>query len=76
MDNNIKEEKVKKIYKRRELTLEERQKKKEYFRQYYLRKKREKGLLTIHGRGRRESPQQSKPEKIVPKDETYTLYFD
>tara|TARA_R110000772_G_scaffold59324_2_gene134305 strand:+ start:637 stop:855 length:219 start_codon:yes stop_codon:yes gene_type:complete len=61
----------------KQLTPEETEKKKQYFRDYYIRRKKEKGIKTGDPRGRKAKPIiEQVPEKIINKDEPYIVYFD
>lgn len=59
------------------LTLEEVEKKKKYFRDYYQRRKKEKGIKTNDPRGRKTKPILEQIEhKVISKDEPYIVHFD
>ena len=57
------------------LTPEEIEAKREYYRQYYQRKKREKGIVTNLTRGRKPKPK-PEPFKIIKLETPYILTFD
>ena len=66
---------IKKVYKTKVLTPEQTEIKKQYYRDYYQRQKREKGITTNERRGRKPFP---KPPSLIfhRRNEPYTLIFD
>ena len=66
---------MKKFTPKKILTPEQIEAKKEYYRQYYQRKKREKGITTTCTRGRKPKPK-AEPYKVTKLDTPYILHFD
>jgi hypothetical protein len=57
------------------LTAEQKWQKKQYYREYYQRKKREKGIVTSDKRGRKPNPK-PEPIKIIRLAEPMILHFE
>ena len=66
---------IKKTYQTKELTPEQLETKKQYYRDYYQRRKREKGIFTNDRRGRKPFPKPP-PLKFHRLDEPYILTFE
>jgi len=60
---------------KKKLSEEQIEAKREYYRQYYQRKKREKGITSNNRRGRKPKPK-PEPFKIIRLETPYIITFD